>query len=110
MLVPKFLVGTVEGLIFSMIALTSMMKGKRRLGQHLELGDRRDQDHFPDQQYNNGTRGSQSQPKAKAKESQEKEARAKVERQRVWVGNWCVGFTFLMLRHTSGTHSVRLEP
>ena len=77
-LVPKVLVGTVEGLIFSVIALTSMMK--RRLGQHLELGDRGDQDHFPDQQYNNGTRGSQSQPMAKVKESQEKEARAKVEK------------------------------
>ena len=60
-LVPKVLVGTVEGLIFSVIAFTSMMKGKRRLGQHLELGDRGDQDHFPDQQYNNGTRGSQRQ-------------------------------------------------
>ena len=79
-LVPKVLVGTVECLIFSVIALTSMMKGKRRLGQHLELGDRGDQDHFLDQQYNNGTRGSQSHPKAKVKESQEKEARAKVEK------------------------------
>ena len=52
------------------------MKGKRRLGQHLELGDRGDQDHFPDQQYN-GTRGSQSQPKAKVKESQEKGGKGK---------------------------------
>ena len=39
-LVPKVRVGTVEGLIFSVIALTSMMKGNRRLGLHLELGDR----------------------------------------------------------------------
>ena len=59
-LVPKVLVGTVEGLIFSVIVLTSMMKGKRRLGQHLELRDRGDQDHFPNQQCKNGTRGSQS--------------------------------------------------
>ena len=59
-LVPKALVGTVERLTFSVLALTSMMKGKRRLGQHLELGDHGDQDHFPDQQYNNGTHGSQS--------------------------------------------------
>ena len=79
-LVPKVLVGTVEGLIFSVSALTSMMKGIGRLGQHLEPGDRGDQDHFPDQQYNNGTRRSQSAPKAKVKESQEKEARAKVEK------------------------------
>ena len=80
-LVPKVLVGTVESLIFGVIAFTSMMKGKRRLGQHLELGDRGDQDHFQDQQYNKQWNSwfPKPTPKAKVKESQEKEARAKVE-------------------------------
>ena len=110
MLVPKVLVGTLKGLTFSVIALTSMMKGKRRLGQHLELGDRGAQDHFPDQQYNNGTRGSQSQPKAKVKESQEKEARAKVEKAKGLGPKLVCGIHILDARHTSGTHSVRLEP
>ena len=55
-------------------------EGKEKACQHLQLGDHGDQDHFPDQQYNNGTHGFQSLPKAKVKASQEKEARAKVER------------------------------
>ena len=42
---------TVESLIFSVIALKSMMTKKRSLRQHLELGDHGDKDHFPDQQY-----------------------------------------------------------
>ena len=49
------------GLIFSVIALTKMMKGKRRLAL---WGD---QDHFPDQQYNNGTHGSGNSPKDQGK-------------------------------------------
>ena len=63
-----------------MTARASMMKGKRRLGQHLKLGDRGDQDRFPDQQYNNGTNGSKKHPKGKGEGKSGKGGRAKVER------------------------------
>ena len=69
-LVAKVLVGTVEGLIFSVIALTSMMKGKRRLGQHLEIGDHGGQDHFPDTTVQQWNLWFPKHPKAKVKESQ----------------------------------------
>ena len=107
MLVPNVLVGTVEGLIFRVIALTSMMKGKGRLGQHLELGDHGDQDHFSDQQYNNGTRGSQSTPKGKGEGKLGKGGKGK--------GGKGKGFGSEMGVLDShfgwqGTHPVRLEP
>ena len=109
-LVAKVLVGTVEGLIFSVTALTSMMKGKRRLGWPTS-GDWRSWRPGPFPGHNSTTMELvvPKAPKGKGKGKSVRRQGQRWKRQRFWVRNWCVGFTFWMARHASGTHPVRLE-